>query len=96
MKLTNEDKALLLHWGYTEKDFAQIEEAFQKSKTNYELGDFRISREEAIRLLGRRQWLSGIARSAFHWTAAREVPMSMSGEVVYFDSSNLFKIRSKK
>ena len=91
MKLTNEDKALLLDWGYPEEDFAQIEEAFQKSKTTYELGDFRISREEAIRLLGRRQYLSGVARSAFHRTAAREVPMSTSGEVVYFDSSKLFK-----
>ena len=91
MKLTNEDKVLLLDWGYTEKDFAQIEEAFQKCKTTYKLGDFTISREEAIRLLGRRQYLSGIARSAFHSSATRDVPMSMSGEFVYFDSSKLFK-----
>lgn len=96
MKLTNEDKALLLDWGYPEEDLAQIEEAFQKSKTKYELGSFSISREEALRLLGRRQYLSGIARSAFHRTAARSVPMSMSGEVVYFDSSNLFKSASNE
>ena len=91
MKLTNEDKVLLLDWGYTEKDFAQIEEAFQKSKTTYELGSTPISRDEAIRLLGRRQYLSGIARSAFHRSAARCVPMSTSDEMVYFDSSKLFK-----
>lgn len=91
MKLTNEDKTLLLDWGYTEEDFAQIEEAFQKNKTKYKLGSTSISRDEALRLLGRRQYLSGIARSAFHYTAAREVPMSMSGEVVYFDSSKLFQ-----
>lgn len=91
MKLTNEDKDLLLHWGYSEKDFTQIEEAFQKSKTKYTLGSFSISREEALRVLGRRQYLSGIARSAFHWTAVRCVPMSISNEVVFFDSSMLFK-----
>lgn len=90
MKLTNEDKTLLLSWGYLEEDFGQIEKALQKSKTTYELGDFSISREEAIRTLGRRQYLSGIARSAFHRTAARDIPMSMTGETVYFDSSKLF------
>lgn len=91
MKLTDADKKLLICWGHTEKDFRQIEEAFQKNKTKYKLGSVRISRDEAIRILGRRQYLSGISRSAFHYTAAREVPMSMSGEVVYFDSSALFR-----
>ena len=88
MKLTNEDKALLLDWGYTEKDFAQIEEAFKKSKTTYTLGSQRIVREKAIAVLGRRNYLSGIARSAFHYTAARE---TADGQFVYFDSSKLFK-----
>lgn len=91
MKLTTDDKKMLLEWGYSESDFRQIEEAFQKSKTKYKLGSTPISRDEAIRLLGQRQFLSGIARSAFHVTAARAVPMSMTDETVYFDSSNLFR-----
>lgn len=91
MKLSKSDKELLANWGFREKDFPQIEEAMQKSKTKYKLGVTPISRDEAIRVLGRRQYLSGITRSAFHFSAAREVPMSTSGEVVYFDSSRLFK-----
>lgn len=91
MKLTVEDKKLLAQWGHPEKDFHQIEEAMQKSKTKYKLGSTPISCEKAIDLLGRERYLSGIARSAFHFSAAREVPNSMSGEIVYFDSSRLFK-----
>lgn len=91
MKLTAADKKMLSEWGHPESDFRQIEEALQKSKTKYKLGSTPISRDEAIRLLGQRQYLSGIARSAFHYTAAREVPMSTTGETVYFDSSNLFR-----
>ena len=91
MKLTVDDKKMLLERGHPESDFRQIEEALQKSKTKYKLGAIPISRDEAIRLLGQRQFLSGIARSAFHVTAAREVPMSTTGETVYFDSSNLFR-----
>lgn len=91
MKLTVSDKELLTAWGHPEKDFPQIEEALQKSKTKYKLGAKPISRDKAIALLGRKVYLSGISRSAFHFTAAREVPNSTSGEVVYFDSSRLFK-----
>lgn len=91
MRLTAADKKILLEWGFLEKDFQQIEEALQKSKTKYKLRDKPISREEAIRLLGQRLYLSGIARSAFHYTAVRAVPMSISSETVYFDSSNLFR-----
>lgn len=91
MKLTAADKKMLLEWGHPESDFRQIEEALQKSKTKYKLGSAPISRDEAIRLLGQRQYLSGIARSAFHFTAAQPVPMSTTGETVYFDSSNLFR-----
>lgn len=70
MKLTEEDKKMLLSWGFTEDDFWQIAEAIHKSKTKYELGDTPISREEAIRLLGREKYLSGIARSAFHHSSS--------------------------
>lgn len=91
MKLAESDKELLISWGFAEKDFPQIEEAFQKSKTKYKLGSTPISREKAINLLGRERYLSGISRSAFHFSAAREVPNSTTGENIYFDSSALFK-----
>ena len=110
MKLTEEDKKQLRESGYTKRDFAQIERAMQKSKTKYEAENLltgevkRISREEAIQILGREEWLSGISRSAFHWTATRDnmrgyfKPKSADYVVtqkptytVYFDSSNLFK-----
>lgn len=88
MKLTADDKKMLQEWGHPERDFQQIEKAFQKSKTKYKLGSMPISREEAISLLGQKQYLSGIARSAFHYTAVGETP---DGRFVYFDSSNLFR-----
>lgn len=92
MELTKSDKALLASWGFREKDFPQIEEAMKKSKTKYKLGATPISREKAIALLGREVYLSGISRSAFHFSAAREVPSKdVVIKVVYFDSSSLFK-----
>ena len=87
MKLTAEDKRRLIEWGYSERDLAQIETATQKSKTTYKVGGTYISREEAITALGRLEYLSGIARSAFHFSAART---ASDGRVVIFDSSRLF------
>ena len=88
MKLTNVDKELILKNGYTDKDFPQIEAAMLKKNTKYELNDKPISREEAISILGRKAYISGICRSAFHWSAARE---ATENRIVYFDSSNLFR-----
>lgn len=73
--LTDEDKKILLDWGNTEEDLDQIElEAnvcvftqLYKSKP-----ERPITRDEAIKLLGRREFLSGIDRTAFHWTAERQ------------------------
>ena len=87
MKLTTSDKALLSEWGFPDKDFAQIEEAF--SNTTYTLSDdTQLSRKATIERLGREVYLLGIARSAFHWTAARK---DTEGHTIYFDSSSLFK-----
>lgn len=86
--LTVADKELLRSWDHPESDFQQIEQAMQKSKTTYKMDGKRITRDEAQTLLGRREWLSGIARSAFHFTAARK---TADGKVVLFDSSKLFK-----
>ena len=88
MKLTNADKEMILKNGYTEKDFPQIESAMLKKNTKYELNDKPISREEAISLLGREKYISGICRSAFHASAVRE---TSDNKLVYFDSYNLFR-----
>lgn len=88
MKLTAEDKRHLIEWGYSERDLDRIEEAMQRDKTTYEMGLCPISREEAITVLGRLEYLSGIARSAFHFSAART---ASDGRVVIFDSSRLFR-----
>lgn len=88
MKLTPKDRELLLSWGHDEKDLQQIEEATHSAKTSYELDGAPIKRDEAIRLLGRETYLSGLSRSAFHATAAR---WTDDGREVYFDSSRLLR-----
>lgn len=88
MKLTKFDAEQLLDWGHPERDFPQIEEAMKKSKTKYELDGKQITREEAISLLGRKRYLAGISRSAFHYTASQCLD---DGRVVCFDSCKLFE-----
>jgi len=87
IKLTENDKTILLDFGYENKDFPQIELALRKTKYTTKGGN-KISRKEVVEILGRKEFLSGIARSAFHWTATR---ISLSGQVVYFDSSRVFE-----
>ena len=94
MKLTKADKAYLISINESEQDFPQIEEAMEVTK--YELTDAdgketirSISRKEAIELLGRENWLSGLDRSAFHWTAMRQTKDEKG--YVLFDSAKLFR-----
>lgn len=86
MKLTTEDKETLKEYGFPDEDISQIEEATKK--TVYEMDDKKISQKKAIEILGRKKYLSGISRSAFHFSAVRD---NDKGETVYFDSSKLFK-----
>lgn len=86
MKLTNEDKNLIKSWGYPEEDLKQIERA--TTKTVYESNRNKITADEAINILGRQEYLSGIARSAFHWSACRQ---NKNNQTVYFNSSRLFR-----
>lgn len=84
MKLLKEDKKMLLNWGYLEEDLKQIQRAI--NKTNYILTDKqtenKITSEKAKDILGTEKFLSGISRSAFHWSAMRDN--------IYFDSRKLF------
>lgn len=88
MKLTKTDKEMLLCIGVREEDFAQIQEVMQVRYTSYELNGEKISRDKAIEILGRKKFLAGLSRSAFHYTA---VSIADSGERVYFDSSKYFR-----
>lgn len=84
MKFTEADKTQLAEWGYSESNIKQIEEAAKRNNTIYSMGGQRISREEAITRLGRKDFLSGLSRSAFHFTASRMTP---DGKYISFDSS---------
>ena len=94
MKLNKNDKEILKKWGNLDKDMRQLQEA--ANKTKYELhytenGKYaskRIGVKEVIAVLGREEWLSGISRSAFHWTCAKPV---YGGGMVYFDSGAIFE-----
>lgn len=93
MKLTEEDKTILLSHGYRECDFRQIEIA--SANTKYELQNakeptkhIRIGSHKTIKILGRELYWSGISRSAFHYSAARSTPDNKY--TVYFDSSAIF------
>jgi hypothetical protein len=88
MKLTKMDKQILSDFGFPNEDFQQIEKATSKKYTTYELDGEFISLEEALQLMDRTEYLSGLGRSAFHWSAARE---TIDGRTIYFDSSKLFK-----
>lgn len=92
MKLTIEDKRNLTEMGFPERDFEQIElaESMTSYRAFYEDGTSkRISRTKVIELLGRKTFLSGLGRSAFHWSATRETEDGKT--IIHFDSSKLFK-----
>ena len=93
IKMTEERKQMFRDMGHEEGDMRQLSEALRRTKykvSNRE--DDRttpISAVQALEILGEKKFLSGISRSAYHYTSARETE---DGEfVVYFDSSMLFR-----
>lgn len=96
MKLEKKDIDLLKEWGYPEEEIPQIQEAIEVSE--YDLHEAKepyrtvktLTAAEAYKKLGREQFLSGISRSAFHWSASRECLRTKKYNVG-FDSSALFK-----
>jgi hypothetical protein len=81
VKLTKKDKDILKEIGYLDEDMEQIERA--TTKTSFELEDKKIRIREVLKLLSRREFLSGIGRSAFHRSCVRNK--------IYFNSGELFK-----
>jgi hypothetical protein len=78
--------------GEDKSSFRQINEAMRRTKhtliTPYTRK--KIKKDEAMRILGEDEYLSGIQRSAFHGTATRKV-MGQPFQMVLFDSSALWK-----
>ena len=63
----------MLSGGISENDFPQIEAVSTGRNTTYTVDNQRISRNKAIALLGRKRFLFGLARSAFHWSSCLSI-----------------------
>lgn len=96
MKLTAEDRLFLKEQCHEdEASINQIERAARRTKYEYydpSIDDrcHRIGVDKVISLVGREQWLIGMDRSAFHWSATIEVP-GKERVVIFFDSSAFFR-----
>lgn len=95
MKLTKKDKEYLISIGVSTDDFEQMEDVSRYTK--YEMFETynesivtRITQKKAIEILGRHTFLSGLNRSAFHYSAVRFSPDDKI--VVVFDSRRYFNL----
>jgi hypothetical protein len=88
MKLTNKDKDLLIRMGYQNSDFSDIE----NSRFRYEMfwctnslqSAIQVTQKQAIKMLGREEFISGIARATYHDTAVRYIKDFNDGSGIYF------------
>lgn len=91
MKLTNKDKNYLSSIGYHNDDFDVIErvskkmeyEMFSKKDNGNEPIEVKITEKQALSLLGRESFLTGLARATFYDSAVRTID-SNSNLAVYF------------
>ena len=89
MKLTKADREYIKrNFWESERNIDQIEEAIPHTKYRY-CGAY-IGVKRVIELIGREGFLSGMDRSAFHWTATY---IDDTGEPVLFDSSEYFRVK---
>jgi len=86
MFLTEQDKEILLNQGYLDKDMDQIDRAV--ALTDFEIEGEPIDLISLLKVMDRKEFISGMGRSAFHESAVRD---TKDGRNVYFDSSKLFK-----
>lgn len=89
--LNKRHKEIILGFGYPKEDLRQIEKALKY--TTFTLcikgkEDEIVSLDKAVEILGEKEFLSGMCRSAFHWTAMRN-----NDEIrnIHFNSSKLFE-----
>lgn len=95
IKLTDKDKEYLKSIRYEKTDFAQIEEAMNKSTFGvFEEGNIDkckvVDYEMARELLGSKTLLSGLSRSAFHCSTSRIIPHTFGKYILSIDSGILF------
>lgn len=89
MKLTNKDKNYLSSIGYHNDDFDVIERNSKSikyelmSRTNKDIS-VKLNRKQAISLLGRETFLSGIGRATFHDSAVRTAESNPNLSVYFY------------
>lgn len=88
MKLTKKAEKILTELGYSKQDFVVIEESINDIFYEYN-GTKKISAKKAAKLLGQKDYLSGVARCVFHCTATRDT-LDKTG-YVFFGLSRIFK-----
>lgn len=103
MILQKQDVDILKSWGYLDSDIPQIQKAikvstyelYKRLNPNAEVFDEdrskllrELTAKEAYRRLGGEAFLSGIGRSAFHWSSVRDCVNE--NYFVMFDSGALF------
>lgn len=87
-QLTEEDKEILFELGYRNSDYEHIERAINLSTFVLDKKE-PINAYQAIEILGKETFLSGIGRSSGHWTCDRS--NKDGSHTVDFDSSVLFR-----
>jgi hypothetical protein len=89
MKLTNKDKNYLSSIGYHNDDFDVIERNSKSikyelmSRTNKDIS-VKLNQKQAISLLGRETFLSGIGRATFHDSAVRTTESNPNLSVYFY------------
>jgi hypothetical protein len=77
MKLTKKDKELLIKRGYQHFELTEIENSRFRYEmfwhTNVLQTAIQVSQKQAIKLLGREEFISGIARATYHDAAVRYI-----------------------
>lgn len=86
MRLTEQEKKTLRKQGYNASEMKQLQMAASRCDYEDEKGNC-VDAEDVIEWLGREEWLSGVARAAFHWTSVRD----NNGRTICFDCSNMFR-----
>lgn len=92
MNINKKDIIVLKSWGTTDKEINQMKEAKKQLKlflTNIKTNtyDKRITQKEAIEILGREKFLSGLHRASFHCSVCRH----NGDNSIYFDDYDFFK-----
>ena len=87
MKLSKADREYIRrNFWESEDSIDQIERCIDKTK--FTLDGKKIPTARAIEMLGREKFLTGMDRSAFHFTTVVETD---DGRLIHFDSSRFFK-----